>query len=77
MTVSSPRSSVSAHSFSRRTLLGSSLAVATVLPLGDSAAFRVRYAVSTSTATWHSWVLTTPDELRPAAPTVPNPAGIA
>ncbi len=70
--------------FSRRLLVGSSLAGAALLPLGSghhAAAAPTRAAApararrqetATSPAGWRTWYLTSPDELRPAAPSAPS-----
>src|SRR5687768_14822122 len=70
--------------FSRRLLVGSSLAGAALLPLGSgrhavaapartAAPARARHQeTATTPAGWRTWYLTSPDELRPAAPAAPS-----
>lgn len=74
--------------FSRRLLVGSSLAGAALLPLGSgrpavagpagaaSPAPVRRQETATSPDGWRTWHLTAPDELRPAAPGAPSQAEI-
>lgn len=74
--------------FSRRTLLGSSLAAAALTPLGSTRtvtaapgakigpAVAVRQDASSDPTTWRTWVLASADELRPAAPLEPTAAEI-
>ncbi|MCD6034020.1 MAG: phosphoesterase PA-phosphatase related protein, partial [Thermomicrobiales bacterium] len=73
---------------SRRLLVGSSLAGAALLPLASgpraavappaAAAARVarRQETAASPAGWRTWLLSSPDELRPAAPGAPTQAEI-
>ena len=73
-------SSFPGHRFTRRTLVGASVAGAAsahiVLPnalaaapaIPISSATRARYQAVTSVEGWHTWYLTSPDELRPAEP---------
>jgi membrane-associated phospholipid phosphatase len=75
--------------FSRRLLVGSSLAGAALLPLasghrasaGPAGAVAARVArrqeTATSPAGWRTWLLASPDELRPPAPGAPSQAEIA
>jgi hypothetical protein len=76
MTLTDPALSVSSHPFSRRTLVGSSLAAAVAWRLGASPTLGARQDDSSEPSTWHTWVLATPDELRPTAPQDPTPAEI-
>ena len=76
MTLTDPILSASSHPFSRRAFVGSSLATAVVWRLGASPTLAARQDDSAEPATWHTWVLTAPDELRPAAPPDPTPAEI-
>ena len=73
--------------FTRRLLVGSSLAGATLLPMtarhgvvaqqGAAPLTRQQDATPTSTPTgWRTWYLTSPDELRPASPGAPTQAEI-
>jgi membrane-associated phospholipid phosphatase len=55
----------------RRALLGSALA------LGTALAFPPTTSSETTTGLWRTWLLTTGDELRPAAPAPPTPAELA
>ena len=73
---------------SRRALVGASLASAALLPLGS--AYRAaagpataatwsiarRQETAASPAGWRTWYLSSPDELRPAAPSAPSQAEI-
>src|SRR3954467_10654280 len=76
MTLTNPVLSASSHPFSRRALVGSSLATAVVWRLGALPTLAARQDDSTEPATWQTWALTAPDELRPAAPPDPTPAEI-
>src|SRR5215217_2540666 len=76
MTLTDPVLSVSVQPFSRRTLVGSSLAAAVVWRLGASPALGARQEDSSEPATWQTWVLAAPDELRSEAPPDPTPAEI-
>src|SRR5688572_7640203 len=70
--------------FSRRTLMGASVGAAAVVPLTSprragaaSAAPRLEALAAIQSgggdpATWRTWLLTSADELRPAAPTAPT-----
>ena len=81
-------SSGSSSRVSRRLLVGSSLAGAALLPLGAAsraAAGPARAVTSprrrfqeapASPAGWRTWLLTSPDELRPTAPGAPSQAEI-
>lgn len=72
--------------FSRRALLGSSLAAAAITPLGFARPSATITAAATAPGawqsdgsdpkTWHTWVLASADELRPAAPPDPTAAEI-
>jgi len=62
--------------FSRRALIGSSLAAAAVWPPGSPSAFGAWQAGSSDPATWRTWILAAADELRPPAPLDPTPAEI-
>jgi membrane-associated phospholipid phosphatase len=66
--------SVSARPFSRRALVGSSLAAAAVWSLGASPTLAARQDDASDPSTWHTWILAAPDELRPTAPLDPSPA---
>ena len=59
-------------SFSRRALVGSSLAAAAVWRLGASPALGARQEASSDPTTWRTWLLDAVDELRPAAPADPT-----
>ena len=79
----STRSSSSPR-FSRRLLVGSSLAGAALLPLGSTRPAAAaashpsrRQDAATSPAGWRTWILSAPDELRPPAPADPTEAEIA
>jgi hypothetical protein len=76
MTLTDPALSVSSHPISRRTLVGSSLAAAVALRLSASPTLAARQDDSSEPATWHTWILAAPDELRPAAPQDPTSAEI-
>jgi len=75
--------STSSPRFSRRLLVGSSLAGAALLPLGSvrrgaavaSPAIH-RQDIATPPTGWRTWVLNAPDELRPPAPPDPTAADI-
>jgi membrane-associated phospholipid phosphatase len=81
-------SSVASSRLSRRTLVRSSLASVAFLPIGSSPAVRAapasmvtsrvarRQETASSPAGWRTWLLTSPDELRPAAPGAPTQAEI-
>ena len=75
MTFANARRSASSRAFSRRTLVGSSLAAATLWPLGAAPA-AARQETSTTPLGWRPWLLDTVDELRPAAPPDPTPSEI-
>lgn len=75
MTFANARRSASSRSFSRRALVGSSLAAATLWPLGG-VPVAARQDVTSETVGWRPWLLDTVDELRPAAPADPTPAEI-
>jgi membrane-associated phospholipid phosphatase len=89
MTPTDPQRTVSSLPFSRRTLVGSGLVAAALMPLGSAptataatgavAAPRLgaRQDFSSDPTSWHTWILSSPDELRPAAPSDPTPAEIA
>jgi membrane-associated phospholipid phosphatase len=87
MTSTSRQPYTSSLPFSRRALVGSSLAAAAVMPLGSAhptaatsiaaAPLGARQDVSSDPTTWHTWVLASADELRPGAPPDPTPAEIA
>jgi membrane-associated phospholipid phosphatase len=78
------RSSFSHFRLSRRTLVGSGVASAAFLPLrsrpevaahqaGGTFPTAARYQEAASSPEgWHTWYLTSPDELRPAAPGTPT-----
>lgn len=72
----SPRSSASSRPFSRRALVGSSLAATAVWRLGALPALGARQDDSSDPKSWRTWVLASADELRPAAPPDPTPAVI-
>src|SRR6188474_2689757 len=76
MTLTDPALSVSSHPFSRRVLVGSSLAAAVAWRLGASPALGARQENSSAPSTWHTWILAAPDELRPTAPQDPTSAEI-
>jgi membrane-associated phospholipid phosphatase len=76
MTLSDWQPASSSRSFSRRALVGSSLATAAVLRLGASPAVTARQDVASDPASWRTWLLTSADALRPAAPTDPTEAEI-
>ena len=69
----------SSTAFSRRTLVGASLAsaAAAMMPLGRASALVARQEASADPTSWHTWILDAPDELRPPAPADPTPAEIA
>src|SRR5262245_23995639 len=75
MTFANAHRSVSSRSFSRRALVGSSLAAAAMWPLGTASA-AARQDVSAVTLGWRPWLLDAVDELRPAAPADPTQAEI-
>src|SRR5215207_2675004 len=60
------------HSWSRRALVGSSLAAATVWRLGTSPVLGARQEGASDPTTWRTWLLKSVDELRPAAPADPT-----
>jgi membrane-associated phospholipid phosphatase len=64
--------SASLPSFSRRALVGSSLAAAAVWRLGTSPALGARQEAASDPTTWRTWLLDAVDELRPAAPADPT-----
>jgi membrane-associated phospholipid phosphatase len=68
--------SASSLPFSRRTLVGSSLAAAAVWRLGAAPALGAWQEASSDPTTWRTWLLNAVDELRPAAPSDPTPAEI-
>lgn len=76
MTHSEIHHSNTSSSFSRRMLLRSTLGAAAMLPLGGASAF-AQPVESADPASWRTWVLSSPDELRPAAPADPTAAEIA
>src|SRR5829696_476060 len=76
MTLTDPALSVSSHLFSRRALVGSSLAAVAVWRLGAQPALGARQDDSSDPTTWHTWVLDAPNELRPLAPPDPTTAEI-
>ena len=73
------RTNRSSTAFSRRTLVGASLASAAtaMLPQGSTPARVARQEEASDPATWHTWILSSPDELRPPASSDPTPAEIA
>jgi membrane-associated phospholipid phosphatase len=74
MTLMDPALSASTRPFSRRALVGSSLAAAAVWRLGASSALGARQDVAADPTTWRTWLLESVDELRPAAPPDPTTA---
>src|SRR5262245_36034311 len=62
---------------SRRALVGSGLATAAVWHLGTLPALAVQQDAAADPTTWHTWLLTSADELRPAAPADPTSAEVA
>lgn len=76
MTFANARRSASSRSFSRRTLVGSSLATAALWPLAAAPA-AARQESAANPLGWRPWLLDTVDELRPAAPSDPTPDEIA
>jgi membrane-associated phospholipid phosphatase len=76
MTLTDSALSAASRSFSRRALIGSSLAAAAVWPLGNSSTLGAWQEEPSDPTTWHTWILTAPDELRPAAPSDPTAAEI-
>src|SRR5215212_5191120 len=71
MTPVDPALSASSLPFSRRALVGSSLAAATVWRLGTSPVLGARQEGPSDRKTWRTWLLKAVDELRPAAPADP------
>src|ERR687897_177910 len=71
MTPIRPELSASLASFTRRALVGSSLAAAAAVRLGTSPAIGARQEETSDPTTWRTWLLESVDELRPAAPTDP------
>jgi membrane-associated phospholipid phosphatase len=47
-----------------------------MMPLGRSAAVNAQQDTTLDPTTWRTWILTSPDELRPAAPSEPTPVEI-
>jgi membrane-associated phospholipid phosphatase len=76
MASTGPQLSVSSRPFSRRVLVGSSLATAAVWRLGAAPTLGARQEGAADPTTWRTWVLASADELRPAAPLDPTPAEI-
>lgn len=76
MSFVSARPPVSARSFSRRALVGSSLAAAALWPLGPSSAVANQQDAPADPTSWRTWLLTSADELRPAVPPDPTQAEI-
>jgi hypothetical protein len=72
MTLTDSALSAASRPFSRRDLIGSSLAAAAAWPLGGSSALGAWQEGPSDPTTWHTWILTAPDELRPAAPSDPT-----
>lgn len=63
----------SAHSLTRRRLLGATLSVGVLGVLGPGASHAAALAGDTPLGTWRTWLLTAGDELRPAAPPPASP----
>jgi membrane-associated phospholipid phosphatase len=76
MTPIRPDLSASLPSFSRRALVGSSLAAAALLRLGATPTLGVSQEASSDPTTWRTWLLDAVDELRPAAPADPTSSEI-
>src|SRR3954452_20982932 len=76
MTLTDFQQSASVHSWSRRGLVGSSLAAAVVWRLGAAPARAAWQEASSDPTTWRTWLLKEVDELRPAAPADPSPTEI-
>jgi membrane-associated phospholipid phosphatase len=72
MTPNRPHLSASLASFSRRALVGSSLAAAAVSRLGTSPVLGARQEGASDPTTWRTWLLDSVDELRPTAPADPT-----
>ncbi len=71
MSATNPRRYASSHAFSRRALVGSSLAAAAMWRLGAAPALGAQQEASSDPTTWRTWLLASADELRPA--TAPEP----
>ena len=76
MASTDPHRPASLRSFSRRGLVGSSLAAAAVWRLGAAPALGAWQEASSDPTTWRTWLLDAVDELRPAAPADPTPTEI-
>ena len=63
----------SAHSLTRRRLLGATLSVGVLGVLGPGASHAAALAGDTPLGTWRTWLLTAGDELRPSAPPPASP----
>jgi membrane-associated phospholipid phosphatase len=74
MTLIDPALSASSHPFSRRALVGSSLAAAAVWRLGAPPALGAWQDAAADPTTWRTWLLESVDKLRPAAPPDPTAA---
>jgi hypothetical protein len=77
MTLPGFPSSAPSPAFSRRLLLGSTVAAAAAWPFGGSSRVGAQEGVAEDPAAWPTWILRSADELRPAAPSDPTPAEIA
>ena len=71
MSATDPRLYASSRPFSRRALVGSSLAAAALWRLGAAPALGAQQEASSDPTTWRTWLLASADELRPA--TAPEP----
>jgi membrane-associated phospholipid phosphatase len=72
MTPIRPDPSALSLPFSRRALVGSSLAATALWRLGASPVLGARQEASSDPTTWRTWLLDAVDELRPAAPADPT-----
>jgi hypothetical protein len=76
MTRTAYESNASSFQFSRRALVGSALAAATISTFGPWSASAARQDATGAPTTWRTWLLASADELRPAAPPEPTDAEV-
>jgi membrane-associated phospholipid phosphatase len=72
-----PEPDASSLHLSRRALVGTGLATAALWRLGTAPALAARQDAISDPTTWHTWLLTSANELRPAAPSDPTSTEVA
>lgn len=77
MPLSDARPAAAPPVLSRRLLLGAAAAATASLRLGGLSARSAQQEPAANPTSWRTWVLASPDELRPAAPADPTPGELA